>query len=212
MSFCIHIQEITADIQRRLCSAQTLLKNKESQNSLASHKSPSPLPVCSGRKKSAERMEEPPSTEKKPQIPPTRKTLQSHQKQMKKPMAEKTPKSQPPSLPNSSKSRKTQYLRQQNPSKAASGAKPQLSPSCHVRASRPQCPLAPMFLKSYRKKKKKSSAPERSISADGRKNEKAPRRYPERKRKKITDDCHVVSDDATLSDVLESRKKIARIK
>jgi len=161
--------------------------------------------------------EEPPSTEKKPRLPPTRKTLQSHQQQMKKPTAEKIPTSQPPSLPNSSKprlcsTRKTQYFRQQNPSKAAPGAKPQLPQSRHVRASSPQRPLAPIFLKSYRKKKKKLSAPGRSGSANGRKNEKAPRRYPERKRKQITDDCHVVSDDATLSAVLESRKKMARIK
>mmetsp|Transcript_40927 Transcript_40927/g.73781 ORF Transcript_40927/g.73781 Transcript_40927/m.73781 type:complete len:1370 (-) Transcript_40927:68-4177(-) len=80
------------------------------------------------------------------------------------------------------------------------------SPLSPTDTAKPQRKLAPIFLKSYGKKKKQT--------ADSEEPKEAPRktRYPERKRKQITDDNHVVSDDATSIDVFEPRKKKAKAK
>jgi len=71
-------------------------------------------------------------------------------------------------------------------------------------------PLAPIFLKSYDKKK--------NPPAESKEPKESPRkssRYPERKRKQLTDDTHVVSDDAvseTSINKFEPRTKKAKTK
>jgi len=71
-------------------------------------------------------------------------------------------------------------------------------------------PLAPIFLKSYGKTKKPP--------AESKEPKESPRkssRYPERKRKQLTDDTHIVSDDAvseTSIHKFEPRKKRAKTK
>mmetsp|Transcript_33717 Transcript_33717/g.71874 ORF Transcript_33717/g.71874 Transcript_33717/m.71874 type:complete len:1337 (-) Transcript_33717:99-4109(-) len=73
---------------------------------------------------------------------------------------------------------------------------------------RPKRPLAPIFLKSYGKKKKclaESEEPKEVARKSSR--------YPERKRKQITDDSHLVSDDAvseTSTLAPEPKKKRAK--
>jgi len=111
---------------------------------------------------------------------------------------------------------------------AAVEAKPQLSPSRRRREAQPESireaadvqsascssskdttkrPLAPIFLRSYGKKKNQTPP----VKSEDPKRSPRKTRYPERKRKQvIDDDSHVVSDDATSIDIVEPRKKRAK--
>merc|ERR1712194_937353 len=132
-----------------------------------------------------------PSAEKKPRLSPTRKARQSRQQQKSKVVPETKP-----------------HLSPSRYSQRGSQLESTVSKDDTVKF---QPPLAPIFLKKYGKQKKQG-APEERSSDDIKKKEEAPKRYPERKRKQITDDSNVVSDDATSSDVLESRKKRIKTK
>lgn len=208
------LEKITRDLRRRLETCDRWLTN-EREEAPSVEKKPRVSPACKPRQLRQQ---------------PTSKAVAETAPQLSSRYPRRGSQPAPPSpskdseeipldqeKPRPSPTHKAQHSRQDRTSKAVPERKPHLSSSRYPRRGSqpeptistdpmPQRPLAPIFLKSYGKKKKQSVS-EEVPPAGSKQNEEAPRRYPARKRKQITDDSHVVSDDATSSDVMEPRKK-----